>query len=133
MILLEPTSPLRKEHDIDNMIEIAVNNPEADGVISVGRVHLEHPSIIKKIDSNGYIVPYISDGKIFYQRQLEDLALFPYGVGYLVKVDRFKESHTIYMDKILPYHIERLQNYEIDDIYDFNCIETIMKMEDKSK
>ena len=26
----------------------------------------------------------------------------------------------------MPYYIERWQNYEIDDIYDFKCIETIM-------
>lgn len=133
MILLEPTSPLRKDHDIDNMIEIAIEHPDAEGVISVGRVHLEHPSIIKKINATGYITPYISDGRTFYQRQLEDQALFPYGVGYLVKIDRFKETHTIYMDKMLPYYIERWQNYEIDDIYDFNCIETIMKMGDNIK
>lgn len=129
MILLEPTSPLRREDDIDNIIKLAVDNPNADGVISVGAVHLEHPSVVKKIDSTGYITSYISDGKTFYQRQLEDQALFPYGVGYLVKVESFKKTHTIYMEKMLPYIIERWQCYEIDDIYDFNCIETIMKME----
>lgn len=130
MILLEPTSPLRKNDDIDKMIKIAVDNPDADGVISVGRVHLEHPSIVKRINCNKYITSYIENGDIYYQRQLEDEAYFPYGVGYLVKVDRFKEKHTIYMDKMLPYYIERWQNYEIDDIYDFKCIETIMKMEE---
>ena len=39
----------------------------------------------------------------------------------------FKKNKTIYMDHMLPYEIERWQNYEIDDIYDFICIETIMK------
>ncbi len=130
LILLEPTSPLRKIDDIDNIIEIAVNNAEADGVISVGRVHLEHPSIVKKIGENGYIKPYVEGGQFFYQRQLEDAAYFPYGVGYLVKISRFKETKSIYMDKMLPYQIERWQNFEIDDIYDFKCIEAIMKMGD---
>jgi hypothetical protein len=27
----------------------------------------------------------------------------------------------------MPYLIERWQNYEIDDIYDFLCVETILK------
>ncbi len=130
MILLEPTSPLRKTDDIDKIIEVAINNPEADGVVSVGRVHLEHPSIIKKTDENGYVKPYVEGGQLFYQRQQEDAAYFPYGVGYLVKISRFKETKSIYMDKVLPYYIERWQNYEIDDIYDFKCIETIMKMGD---
>ncbi len=130
LILLEPTSPIRKNADIDNMIEIAVEHPEADGVISLGRVHTEHPSIVKRINKEGFIIPYIENGKEFYQRQLEDEAFFPYGVGYLVNIDRFKDTHTIYMDKMLPYYIERYQNYEVDDIYDFECISAIMKMED---
>ncbi len=129
LLLLEPTSPLRKENDIDRMIETAVNNPEADGVISLGRVHLEHPSIIKKVDGKGFICPYNKDARTYYQRQLEDEAFFPYGAGYIVRVDRFMETKSIYMEHMLPYYIERWQNYEIDDLYDFKCIETIMKME----
>ena len=35
--------------------------------------------------------------------------------------------NTIYTDKMIPYKIERWQNYEIDDIFDFRCIEAIMK------
>ena len=81
------------------------------------------------LSNDGFIVPYVSNLKISYQRQLEDAAFFPYGVGYLMKVERFKETHSIYMEKMLPYYIERWQNYEVDDIYDFKCIETIMKME----
>lgn len=129
IILLEPTSPLRKDDDIDNMIRMAVDNPCADGVISVGKVHLEHPSIIKKINNDGYISPYGEDLKMYYQRQLEDPAYFPYGVGYLMKVKKFMETCSIYMDKMLPYYIERWQNYEIDDIYDLKCIESILKYE----
>lgn len=129
MILLEPTSPLRNDRDIDRMIEIAVDNPNADGCISLGRVNTVHPSIIKKINSEGYIIPYIENGKVFYQRQMEDEAYFPYGVGYLVKITAFREKLSIYTDKMLPYFIERWQNYEVDDIYDFECISAIMKME----
>ncbi len=130
MILLEPTSPLRKEDDIDNMIRIAVDNPNADGVISIGRVCLEHPSVVKKLTQDGYIISYIENGKTFYQRQSEDEAYFPYGVGYLMKTDRFMQTHSIYMERMLPYMIERWQNYEVDDIYDFICIDALMKRKD---
>ncbi len=129
MLLLEPTSPLRKKDDIDNMIRLAGDNPARDGVISVGKVHLEHPSIIKKISSEGCIVPYAPAQPSVYQRQQHDEALFPYGVGYLIKISVLKEKHTIYTDNVIPYYIERWQNYEIDDIYDFKCIEAIMQME----
>ena len=111
------------------MIRLAGDNPDRDGVISVGKVQLEHPMIVKKIAGDGTIVPYVETTKSVYQRQQHDEALFPYGVGYLIKVSVLKEKHTIYTSNILPYYIERWQNYEIDDIYDFKCIETVMRME----
>lgn len=130
LILLEPTSPLRREEDIDRMIKLSVEHPDADGVISLGRVHQEHPSIIKKVNDNGYIVPYVAGLVQTDQRQKEDEAYFPYGVGYLIKAERFREMRTFYTDRMLPYYIERWQNYEVDDIYDFNCIEMIIRMEE---
>lgn len=129
VLLLEPTSPLRKKDDLDNIIRLAGDNPNRDGVISVGKVHLEHPMIIKRVSENGSIVPYNREILTAYQRQQHDDALFPYGVGYLIKASIFKREHTIYTSNVIPYYIERWQNYEIDDIYDFKCIETIMKME----
>ena len=49
---------------------------------------------------------------------------FPYGVLYIIKVDVFKSIQTFYSDKIIPYFIERWQNYEIDDEIDFYIIVT---------
>ncbi len=130
-LLLEPTSPLRKKDDIDRIIALAGDNPECDGVISVGEVHTEHPAIVKKINDRGMLAPYVPDDAEVYQRQQLSKAYFPYGVGYLTKITRFREKHTIYLENVLPYMIERWQNYEIDDIYDFVCIEQIMKLEMK--
>lgn len=129
VMLLEPTSPLRKKGDLDNIIKLAGDNPERDGVISVGEVQLEHPMIVKRISKEGVIIPYCAEVPDAYQRQQHDEALFPYGVGYLIKTSVLKEKHTIYTSNVLPYYIERWQNYEIDDIYDFKCIETVMQME----
>lgn len=129
IMLLEPTSPLRKAVDLDNIIQLAGDNQDRDGVISVGQVQLEHPLIVKKISKNGVIIPYIEKTLNVYQRQQHDVALFPYGVGYLIKTEVLKQQHTIYTSNVIPYYIERWQNYEIDDIYDFKCIETVMKME----
>ncbi len=129
VLLLEPTSPLRKKGDLDGIIQLAGDNPDRDGVISVGKVQLEHPMIVKRLAENGSIVPYLTDNFKIHQRQQYDLALFPYGVGYLIKTSVFSKEHTIYSSNIIPYFIERWQNYEIDDIYDFRCVETIMEME----
>ena len=127
IMLLEPTSPLRKEDDLERIINSVVENYNADGLITVGEVHIEHPMIVKKINQDGKIIPYIHDVIKITQRQQTDKAYFPYGVAYVIKTDIFKKKKTFYTDNIIPFFIERWQNYEIDDIYDFLCIEAILK------
>lgn len=86
---------------------------------------MEHPMIVKKLDENGKLTPYIQEIKKITQRQQADKAYFPYGVAYVIKTDVFKKEKTLYTDNIIPYFIERWQNYEVDDKYDFLCIEAI--------
>ena len=126
ILLLEPTSPLRKEGDLDAVIMLAVKNETADGVVSLGKVHMEHPMIVKKINETGKIVSYIPDSKKISQRQQADEAFFPYGVAYLIKSETFKLEKSFYTKNIIPYYIERWQNYEIDDIFDFIAVEAIL-------
>lgn len=131
IILLEPTSPLRKANDLDNAIELAIANPEKAGVVSLGEVHMEHPSIVKTITAEGRIVPYIENAAKITQRQQADKAYFPYGVVYMVKTEHFLRTHEFYGSQSQPYFIERWQCYEIDDIYDFVAIEAILKYRQK--
>jgi len=126
-LLLEPTSPLRKNEDIDSAIELAFANPERNSVVSLGEIHMEHPMIAKKIDENGNVMPFIEQKTILTHRQETDKAYFPYGVVYLVKTNHFMKTKKFYEESSLPYFIERWQCYEVDDIYDFLCIEAILK------
>ena len=126
--LLEPTSPLRKSHDIDDAISMITQNASADCLVSVGEVHMEHPMIVKKIDKSGFVAPYISNIAKIHQRQQADKAYFPYGVIYISKVPEFKKKQTFYTEKTIPYFIDRWQNYEIDDELDFVIVAQIIKM-----
>ena len=126
ILLLEPTSPMRKEDDIDNAIALACEHPDKAGVVSLGEVHMEHPSIVKKITDKSIVEPYVEAQKVTRRQQL-DKAYFPYGVVYLVRTDYFEKNQLFYGKDSLPYIIERWQCYEIDDIYDFTAIEAILK------
>jgi CMP-N,N'-diacetyllegionaminic acid synthase len=127
LALLEPTSPLRKEGDIDKAIEILYENDAiADSVVSVGEVHMEHPAIIKKI-VNGLVKPFLEKSETVLRRQDLQEVYFPYGVIYLSKTDKLRELKTFYQERTLPYFIDRWQNYEVDDIFDLVCIEGILK------
>lgn len=131
VILLEPTSPLRKEEDIDDAIKLFLKNyKRADSLVSVGEIHLENPSITLKIDRK-YVKPYMKTD--FSRRQELPKVYFPYGVIYLSKIGMLKKYRKFYQKRTIPYLIERWQNYEIDDIYDFICIEAVLKQRLKKK
>jgi len=131
VILLEPTSPLRKEDDIDKAIQKFVDSyATVDALVSVGEIHMESPYISKVID-HGFVKPLIEEHSSYYQRQQLPKAYFPYGVIYISKIETYKIHKTFYQKRTIPYVIERWQNYEIDDIYDFACIEKILEEKDK--
>jgi len=125
--LLEATSPLRKKDDLDNAIELFMENiDKADSLVSVGEVHTENPYITKRI-KEGLVKPLITFEEGFHQRQQLPASYFPYGVIYMSKVDALKKYKAFYQERTIPYFLERWQNYEIDDLYDFMCIEAILK------
>ena len=118
--LLEPTSPLRAKDDIDKAIhQLRSCSLYADSLVSVGEVVLEKPWIQLKTN-DAYIEWYTkNNGK----------AYFPYGVIYISKVSTLRKTKTFYQKKTIPYYIQRWQNYEVDDIFDFKAISAIMILE----
>lgn len=126
VVLLEPTSPLRKENDLDSAVRLFIQNiDEADSLISLGEIHLENPHIVKTVEG-GVVKPLIGTTRRFYQRQQLPKAYFPYGVVYMSKAETLKKYRTFYQERTIPYLIERWQNYEIDDVCDLICVEAIL-------
>jgi len=126
--LLEPTSPLRKKGDIDRAIMKLIDNEKmADSLVSFGQVTLEHPAVIKKVSSKGFMVPYVKKPEQATGRQGYSPAYFPYGVIYFTKIDALYKYQSFYQQRTIPYFIEEWQRHEVDDIYDFIAIETILK------
>jgi CMP-N-acetylneuraminic acid synthetase len=132
VVLLEPTSPLRKDNDLDNAISLFIENiDKADSLTSLGEIHLENPHIMKRVEG-GVVKPFIENSERFHQRQQLPKVYFPYGVVYISKVETLKKYRTFYQERTIPYFIERWQNYEIDDIYDFICVEAILRYRSKT-
>jgi CMP-N-acetylneuraminic acid synthetase len=125
--LLEPTSPLRRDGDIDAGIKLLIDAGRgADSLVSVGKICLEHPAYAKAIARNGLLMPYTRI-KAAAMRQALDPAYFPYGVIYLSKVSAVREYRSAYAGRILPLEVQRWQNFEINDVYDFVAIEAVMR------
>lgn len=128
VVLLEPTSPLREDEDIDRMLEeLLARQEQYDSIISVGQV-AQHPAIMKRlVDAN--LEPFSTDLNRTTRRQDNAPAYFPYGVAYIAKTGSLLEQATFYTRRCTYYVVKRFQHHDIDDIYDFLCAEAVMKHE----
>jgi CMP-N,N'-diacetyllegionaminic acid synthase len=126
--LLEPTSPLREDDDID-LVLAALDEAagEFDSIVTLGEVG-NHPSIMKRLLGRR-IEPFCKELVQTKRRQDNSPAFFPYGVAYVAKTSVLLEANTFYTLRCMGFPIRRYQNFEIDDLYDFFCAESVMKHE----
>ena len=125
-LLLEPTSPLREDSDIDRAINVLDSqSDDFDAVVSLGMIGV-HPWLAKKLMS-GTVTPYINETHGATRRQDMDAAFFPYGVVYVSKTKSILESRSFYPIKCGAIVIEPYQCIEIDSEIDFVCVEAIMR------
>ena len=126
-ILLEPTSPLRDVEDVDKSIEMLIDNPTGERIVGVAMSGTIHPAFMMLVGGDGYLKP-LAEGKHDVRRQdLPDVFFFE-GSVYVSKVDVFLQKKTFYHDRTLPYIVPEWKSHEVDNLVDFNIIETIMKM-----
>lgn len=131
-VLLEPTSPLREDDDIDRvLLSLDESSQDFDSIVTLGQVH-EHPSIMKRLQDKA-VRPYVENLAMAGRRQDADAAYFPYGVAYAAKTAVLLEENTFYTKRCMGFPIQRYQNYEIDDLQDFLCVEAVMKHQWKLK
>lgn len=127
-VLFEPTSPLREDDDLDRMLDaLDARGAEFDAIVSVGQVN-EHPSIMKRLDGDR-ILPFCAELSQASRRQDNAPAYFPYGVAYVARTAALLEENTFYTRRCMGFPIRRYQNYEIDDSYDWICVEQVMRQE----
>jgi len=123
VILLEPTSPLRAGADLPGVASLLARRwDDTDAVVTVSRVQLEQPAVMKAMDADGRLAPWVDLGS-----GEMPVAWFPYGVAYAVKTQALRQHRTFYPPRVLGYTIERWQNYEVDDLFDFVCVEAVMQ------
>jgi CMP-N,N'-diacetyllegionaminic acid synthase len=126
VILLEPTSPLRASTDLPGVADLLARRwADTDAVVTVGRVQLEQPAVMKRMDTDGRLAPWVAPEKLVPGEP--PAAWFPYGAAYAVKTEALERLRTFYPPRVLGYTIERWQNYEVDDLFDFLCVEAVLQ------
>jgi CMP-N-acetylneuraminic acid synthetase len=124
IILLQPTSPLRKAEDIDNAMELFFNSV-CEAVVSVCEV--EHsPYWSFKIEDN-YLKLFFGDKYWKMRRQDLPKVYVPNGAIYISTPENLRKYKSFYCFKTIPYIMPPERSVDIDKEIDFMLAELLMR------
>jgi len=124
LVLLQPTSPLRKSEDIDCAIELAADK-NALAVVSVSEASC-HPYWAKKIGSEGTMVDFIPLQKPVDRRQELSEAFGLNGAIFIIKPDVLIEKNTWYPDPTYPFIMPIERSLDVDAPWDLYLADLIL-------
>ena len=123
-VVLQPTSPLRKEKHIDEAVELFYSQ-NGDSVISL--VEASHPPYwYKTIDENNKIRNLFDDLNYSINRQQLPKSFLPNGAILVLKYDLLQKSRSYYSSNSIAYIMAQEESIDIDNILDFNLSEIIL-------
>lgn len=121
LVLLQPTSPLRSIDDVAN--SLALYRDDIDMVVSVTESHA--PAVLCNDDENGY-VQLVYNKAATGRQQLQEMYEFN-GAVYVMNVQSLLVKGIVGFSKKVKYVMSKENSVDIDDIYDFKLVETILK------
>lgn len=123
-MILQPTSPLRDEEDIRNSVKLFYKK-KADSIVSM--CECEHsPLLSKKLDKSKSLDGFLSELKKIRRQDLNNFYRSN-GAIYLVKVNYFLKYKDFYKENSYAFVMDKRKSIDIDDIYDFEYAEFLMK------
>jgi N-acylneuraminate cytidylyltransferase/CMP-N,N'-diacetyllegionaminic acid synthase len=125
IIILQPTSPLRKIEDIKKSLKL-LNQPNTDSVVSVCIAEHNPYYVMKEIKEN-YIRPVIEPKQKIYCRQSAPKVYRLNGSIYTVKRDVIMKKNDDITDKTRPLIMPREYSIDIDSKEDLLFAELILK------
>ena len=121
VMTLQPTSPLRNFEHINQALDIFRKDGSADSLVSVVRVpHNFQPEKIMHLDG-AYLMGHNNPNR----RQMADHVYARNGAAiYITKIALLDES--IFGGNILPYVMNKLDSFDIDDTEDWEIVEKFL-------
>lgn len=137
VVQLRPTYPVRDVRDIDHMIEILLEHPEADSVRSMAKAtEIPYKMWIseradagekQELPAGGRVLPLITDIPECYNMPRQQLPEVYYQNACIdvFRPDVVMEKHSMSGECILGYEMK--ENYDIDTEEDFQRVMRIMQ------
>lgn len=124
VVLLQPTSPLRTEEDIENALKLW--RPDADMVVSVAPAKTNPYYDAFESDSEGFL--HISKGDGKYTRRQDAPEVWQYnGAVYVINADSLRRGPMSGFTRIIPSVMSREHSVDLDTPLDWMIAEHLMK------
>ena len=133
IVLLYPTSPLRKTESIDSAIETMLAHPEADSLRSIKKCS-EHPYKMWQIE-DGYLKSFVKgekrcDTHTLSYHLLPEVYIQNASI-YITKPSTIRDKHSATGNVIIPYIMDETESIDINNPLDFMLAEMVIKGERK--
>jgi CMP-N-acetylneuraminic acid synthetase len=117
IVLLQPTSPLRRARDIDGAAAL-FSRGGADTVVSVVEVpHRFHPDAVMR-ERDGTLVPYGDSGRTVVSRHALEPLLARNGPAVLIVSRAMLKGGRLYGGKTLAYRMAEEDSIDVDSPHD---------------
>jgi len=126
IILLQPTSPLRKSTHIQEAFELY--HEDLDMVVSVKETNANPYFVLYEENENGYLEK--SKRGNFTRKQDVPEVWELNGAIYVMNVRSFKKGQPMNFDKVVKYKMGVIESMDIDTELDFNIAEAILESQD---
>lgn len=125
IILLQPTSPLRRSEDIDNAIR-KFEESKSDFLVSITQV-MEHPYYFYRIN-DGVLIPFTEEyeDELFRSQELEEVYRLN-GAIYIANTKEYLSRKTFLTPETDYYVMPKNRSIDIDNEDDWRLAEFLLK------
>ena len=126
IVLLQPTSPLRTNIDVDSALELLSKN-KADGIISVCETD-HNPLFANTLPVDGSMKNFIQNN--LKNTRTQDLPKYYRinGAIYIYKTRQLIDENTFFLkDNIFAYIMNKNESVDIDDSFDYKFAEFLIE------
>lgn len=130
IILLQPTSPFRKQSTIQKALSMLMSNKTVESVVSFSSCKTR-PEWIHNIGKDGYIKPLFDSSNLLEQQSKNNYFL-PNGLIYAINLENLKKNNNFFTSFTTPFIIDdEVETHDIDDYNDWVKALSILKKQTK--
>lgn len=127
VLLLQPTTPLRKPEDLDGAIQL-MESTGCPAVVGVSPAE-SHPYLTYKVDEQGKLIGFIDHGLRYPRRQDLPPAFTLNGALYLNRCASLRETQMFQPPGAFGWIMPPERSVDIDTLEDFSRAESLLKAE----